>query len=294
MEPGKMELLGRFRPVDNSPYHQKSGPESAKRWFWKIESNGCARAGIAIFVCSNGGPEVISFADKPGVGMRVHHAGGVFGSCLLLRWSLPELYCNLPCHSWPNCLIPWKPFTASRYQTGRPILIFFGVVALRISGERYFLCEGLGIVEESNRSGSGSATFGESFTARARFKTWRNGARTQSDASEGDCGKDSKGVQGRFTGGAQRIVHCSSSCGAQEISKYCRSGCRPYPALWRHLAGGSGPVELSPCSIRIQFGHERENYGRTYGEAQRIIAAEVPARFDARTVWSKYSKRLKL
>ena len=34
--------------------------------------------------------------------------------------------------------------------------------------------------------------------------------------------------------------------------------------------------------MRIAIGKEGDNYGRQYAEAQRIIAAEVPAKFDAR------------
>jgi endonuclease-3 len=53
------------------------------------------------------------------------------------------------------------------------------------------------------------------------------------------------------------------------------------------LFGGISPVAAVPSNcphvlVRIQAGQERENYGRTYGEAQRMIAAEVPARLDPR------------
>jgi endonuclease III len=45
------------------------------------------------------------------------------------------------------------------------------------------------------------------------------------------------------------------------------------------------PAVASNCPhvlVRIQRGRERENYGVTYKEAQRAIAAEVPEKFDAR------------
>jgi endonuclease III len=53
------------------------------------------------------------------------------------------------------------------------------------------------------------------------------------------------------------------------------------------LFGGISPVAAVPSNcphvlVRIRMGQERENYGVTYKEAQRMIAAEVPAKFDAR------------
>jgi endonuclease-3 len=53
------------------------------------------------------------------------------------------------------------------------------------------------------------------------------------------------------------------------------------------LFGGISPVAAVPSNcphvlVRIRAGLERENYGATYGEAQRMIAAEVPATFDGR------------
>ncbi len=54
------------------------------------------------------------------------------------------------------------------------------------------------------------------------------------------------------------------------------------------LFGGISPVAAVPSNcphvlVRIRIGRELENYGRTYSEAQRIIAAEVPATLDARS-----------
>ena len=53
------------------------------------------------------------------------------------------------------------------------------------------------------------------------------------------------------------------------------------------LFGGISPVAAVPSNcphvlVRIRIGAERENYGVTYKEAQRMIEAEVPAKFDAR------------
>jgi endonuclease III len=53
------------------------------------------------------------------------------------------------------------------------------------------------------------------------------------------------------------------------------------------LFGGISPVAAVPSNcphvlVRIEMGQERENYGVTYKEAQQMIAAEVPAKFDAR------------
>lgn len=53
------------------------------------------------------------------------------------------------------------------------------------------------------------------------------------------------------------------------------------------LFGGISPVAAIPSNcphvlVRIQVGREHENYGTTYSEAQRMLAAEVPATFDAR------------
>jgi endonuclease III len=53
------------------------------------------------------------------------------------------------------------------------------------------------------------------------------------------------------------------------------------------LFGGISPVAAVPSNcphvlVRIRFGQERENYGVTYKEAQEVIAAEIPAKFDAR------------
>ena len=54
------------------------------------------------------------------------------------------------------------------------------------------------------------------------------------------------------------------------------------------LFGGISPVAAVPSNcphvlVRIRSGLERENYGETYTEAQRIIEAEVPAALDARS-----------
>lgn len=53
------------------------------------------------------------------------------------------------------------------------------------------------------------------------------------------------------------------------------------------LFAGLSPVAAVPSNcpqvlVRIETGKEPENYGRQYSEAQRIIAAEVPAKIDAR------------
>jgi len=53
------------------------------------------------------------------------------------------------------------------------------------------------------------------------------------------------------------------------------------------LFGGISPVAAIPSNcphvlVRIRLGRERENYGRTYTEAQQIVEAEVPAKLDAR------------
>ena len=54
------------------------------------------------------------------------------------------------------------------------------------------------------------------------------------------------------------------------------------------LFGGISPMAAVPSNcphvlVRIRVGQERENYGVTYKEAQAMIAAEVPAKFDARS-----------
>lgn len=53
------------------------------------------------------------------------------------------------------------------------------------------------------------------------------------------------------------------------------------------LFGGISPVAAVPSNcpqvfLRIQAGREGENYAATYKEAQRMIAADVPAKLDAR------------
>lgn len=53
------------------------------------------------------------------------------------------------------------------------------------------------------------------------------------------------------------------------------------------LFGGISPTAAVPSNcphvlVRIRFGQERENYGLIYKEAQEVIAAEIPAKFDAR------------
>ena len=53
------------------------------------------------------------------------------------------------------------------------------------------------------------------------------------------------------------------------------------------LFGGISPVAAVPSNcphvlVRIQAGHDRENYAVIYREAQRGIAAGLPATFDAR------------
>ncbi len=42
------------------------------------------------------------------------------------------------------------------------------------------------------------------------------------------------------------------------------------------------PSNCPQVLVRIEIGKEGDNYGRQYADAQRIIAAEVPAKFDAR------------
>ena len=54
------------------------------------------------------------------------------------------------------------------------------------------------------------------------------------------------------------------------------------------LFGGISPAAAVPSNcpqvlLRISRGREYENYGVNYKEAQRMIAEEVPAKFDART-----------
>jgi endonuclease-3 len=54
------------------------------------------------------------------------------------------------------------------------------------------------------------------------------------------------------------------------------------------LFAGIAPVAAIPSNcphvlVRIQHGHERENYGVTYREAQQAVEAEVPHTFDARS-----------
>jgi endonuclease III len=53
------------------------------------------------------------------------------------------------------------------------------------------------------------------------------------------------------------------------------------------LFAGISPVAAVPSNcpqvlVRLEIGQEGENYGRTYDEAQRMLAAEVPPKFDAR------------
>jgi endonuclease III len=53
------------------------------------------------------------------------------------------------------------------------------------------------------------------------------------------------------------------------------------------LFGGISPVAAVPSNCtqvlaRIEQGQERENYGQTYKEAQQLITAALPAKFDAR------------
>jgi endonuclease III len=53
------------------------------------------------------------------------------------------------------------------------------------------------------------------------------------------------------------------------------------------LFGGISPAAAIPSNcphvlVRIRLGQERENYNTTYSEAQEMIAADVPAKFDAR------------
>jgi endonuclease-3 len=54
------------------------------------------------------------------------------------------------------------------------------------------------------------------------------------------------------------------------------------------LFAGISPVAAVPSNcphvlVRIQAGRERENYGRTYGEAQEFIEDGLPPKFDSRT-----------
>jgi endonuclease-3 len=54
------------------------------------------------------------------------------------------------------------------------------------------------------------------------------------------------------------------------------------------LFAGIAPLAAVPSNcphvlVRILHGHERENYARTYSEAQQAIEQQVPARLDVRT-----------
>jgi endonuclease III len=54
------------------------------------------------------------------------------------------------------------------------------------------------------------------------------------------------------------------------------------------LFAGLAPLPAIPSNcphvlVRIRRGHERENYGVTYKQAQEIVDAETPATFDSRT-----------
>lgn len=54
------------------------------------------------------------------------------------------------------------------------------------------------------------------------------------------------------------------------------------------LFAGIAPVAAVPsncphAAVRMQFGREPLNYGRTYSAAQGIVEAEMPANFDSRT-----------
>jgi endonuclease III len=54
--------------------------------------------------------------------------------------------------------------------------------------------------------------------------------------------------------------------------------------LFGHLkAVAAVPSNCTQVLVRIQSGLERENYGVNYREAQKLIEAEVPAQFHART-----------
>jgi endonuclease-3 len=53
------------------------------------------------------------------------------------------------------------------------------------------------------------------------------------------------------------------------------------------LFAGISPIAAIPSNcphvlVRIELGQERENYGVTYKEAQRLIEAQVPAKLEAR------------
>jgi endonuclease III len=53
------------------------------------------------------------------------------------------------------------------------------------------------------------------------------------------------------------------------------------------LFGGMSPVAAVPSNcpqvlVRVRVGDDPEDYGKTYREAQRILAADVPSKFDAR------------
>jgi endonuclease-3 len=73
-----------------------------------------------------------------------------------------------------------------------------------------------------------------------------------------------------------------------------RSALRKFPGIGDPgaerilLFGGISPVAAVPSNcphvlVRIRTGREPENYAATYKEAQRMIAAETAANFDART-----------
>jgi endonuclease-3 len=165
----------------------------------------------------------------------------------------------------------------SRPPAGRPIPIFFHLVALRISSERYRLRQRLAISdEESNRYGTGAALSANPSKLALALKPGGLVPIRLREIAER--------IQKEFGGGAV-LNGLSIVQGRAALKSFPRIA---DPGVDRILLfAGISPVAAVPSNcaqvlVRIQFGQENENYGRTYRQAQRTIEAQVPATFDAR------------
>ncbi len=88
----------------------------------------------------------------------------------------------------------------------------------------------------------------------------------------GDLRAGLNGLSGRQARGALKQFPNIADPGADRILLF--AGISPAAAV---------PSNCPHVLVRIQKGQEQENYGRTYGEAQRMIEDGLPPKFDCRT-----------
>ena len=164
-------------------------------------------------------------------------------------------------------------------RIGPPAVRVSDLVALRISGERRCLRQGLGRAESHGRHRARSKFWMPVPRSSPRSQGWRHGARVARHAVDRDRLASPAGIWRRSSKWA--YGHASQCAeGFAEVSQHCRSGRRPHSIIRRHLSSAAVPSNCPHVLVRILRGPERENYSATYHDAQKAIDTQTPATFE--------------